>query len=312
MLVSSVALAQASTSVLTGNVVDSGTKAPVADVVVTATSPSLQGEQVVITDATGLYRVPQLPPGTYTLRFEKESYRPYSRSGIEVAADRTLRLNVELLPEVAGTETVTVVGTPPVIDVGSSAVGTTIGTDFVRNMAVSRPNGLGGANRSFDSLAATAPSAANDIYGVSISGSQSPENSYLIDGLSVNDPAYGVNGSPLTVEFIDEVNVITGGYMPEYGRTLGGALSATTKSGGNEFHGSVFGTWTPGSLAGAPGPLTTAGGTPVILSARKLDNIYDFTYALQLYKPGDVVVVKFLRDGKPQEARVTLSTRDVR
>ena len=283
MLVSSVALAQASTSVLTGNVVDSGTKAPVADVVVTATSPSLQGEQVVITDATGLYRVPQLPPGTYTLRFEKESFRPYSRSGIEVAADRTLRLNVELLPEVAGTETVTVVGTPPVVDVGSSTVGTTIGSDFVRNMAVSRPNGLGGANRSFDSLAATAPSAANDIYGVAISGSQSPENSYLIDGLSVNDPAYGVNGSPLTVEFIDEVNVITGGYMPEYGRTLGGALSATTKSGGNEFHGSVFGTLTPGSLTGPPGPLTTAGGTPVILSARNLDNIYDFGATLGGY-----------------------------
>ena len=75
-LVSSMALAQGSTSVLTGNVVDSGTKAPMGDVVVTATSPSLQGEQVVITDATGLYRVPQLPPGTYTLRFEKESYRP--------------------------------------------------------------------------------------------------------------------------------------------------------------------------------------------------------------------------------------------
>ena len=158
------------------------------------------------------------------------------------------------------------IGTPPIVDVGSSTVGTTIGTDFVRNMAVSRPNGLGGANRSFDSLAATAPNAANDIYGVAISGSQSPENSYLIDGLAVNDPAYGVNGSPLTIEFIDEVNVITGGYMPEYGRTLGGALSATTKSGGNEFHGSVFGTWTPGSLTGTPGPLTTAGGTPAILS----------------------------------------------
>jgi S1-C subfamily serine protease len=43
----------------------------------------------------------------------------------------------------------------------------------------------------------------------------------------------------------------------------------------------------------------------------KFDTIYDFTYALQLYKPGDVVVVKFLRDGKAEEARVTLSTRDV-
>jgi hypothetical protein len=163
VLLSSTALAQASNSVLTGNVVDSSTKAPLPDVVVTATSPSLQGEQVVVTDATGLYRVPQLPPGTYTLRFEKESFRPYSRGGIDVAADRTLRLNVELLPDVAGSETIAVVGTPPIVDVGSSTVGTTVNTDFVRNMAVSRPNGIGGANRSFDSLAATAPNAANDI-----------------------------------------------------------------------------------------------------------------------------------------------------
>ena len=283
LLGASPALAQSSISVLTGNVVDASTRAPVADVVVTATSPSLQGEQVVVTDASGLYRVPQLPPGTYTLRFEKETYRPYSRSGIEVAADRTLRLNVELLPDVAGVETVTVVGTPPVVDVGSSTVGTTVNSDFVRNFAVSRPNGLGGANRSFDSLAATAPNAANDLYGVAISGSQSPENSYLIDGLAVNDPAYGVNGTPLTVEFIDEVNVITGGYMPEYGRTMGGALSATTKSGGNEFHGSIFGTWTPGGLTGAPGPLTVQGGTPAILGARDLDQIYDLGATLGGY-----------------------------
>ena len=232
LLASSVALAQVSTtSVLTGNVVDSATRVPVADVVVTATSPSLQGEQVVVTDSTGLYRIPQLPPGAYTLRFEKETYRPYSRTGIDVSADRTLRLNVELLPETAGTETITVVGTPPVVDVGSSSVGTTVNQDFVRNLAVSRPNGLGGANRSFDSLAATAPNAANDVYGVAISGSQSPENAYLIDGLSVNDPAYGVNGSPLTVEFIDEVNIISREYMSEHGRSLGGALGATTRSG---------------------------------------------------------------------------------
>ena len=275
--------AHAQSAVLTGTVVDSSTKVPVADVVVTASSPSLQGEQVVITDASGLYRVPQLPPGTYTLRFEKETYRPYSRSGIDVVSDRTLRLNVELLPETAGTETVTVVGTAPIIDVGSSTVGSTINQDFVHNLAVSRPNGLGGANRSFDSLAATAPGASNDVYGVSISGSQSPENSYLIDGLAVNDTAYGVNGTPLTIEFIDEVNVITGGYMPEYGRALGGALSATTRSGGNEFHGSIFGTFTPGVLAGPAASASAAGGTGVVTVSNNLYNIGDFGATLGGY-----------------------------
>ena len=283
LLPPAVVSAQSGASVLTGTVVDTSTRAPIADVVVTATSPSLQGEQVVVTDASGLYRVPQLPPGTYTLRFEKETYRPFSRTGVDVAADRTLRLNVELLPETAGETTVSVIGTAPIIDVGSSTTGSVINQDFVRNLAVSRPNGIGGANRSFDSLAATAPQASNDTYGVSISGSQSPENSYLIDGLAVNDTAYGVNGSPLTIEFIDEVNVITGGYMPEYGRALGGAISAVTKSGGNEFHGSIWGNWTPGGLAGSAAASNATGGTGVISVTNDLHNIGDFGATLGGY-----------------------------
>ena len=198
LLPAGVALAQTSTSVLVGNVVDASTGTPLADVVVNATSPSLQGEQVVVTDVTGLYRVPQLPSGIYTLRFEKVSYRPFSRSGIEVTADRTLRLNIELLPETAGTETVTVIGTPPTIDIGSSATGTTVNQEFMRNLAVARPGGLGGANRSFDSLATTAPQANADFYGVGINGASSPENLFLIDGVAVNNPGFGTLGTPLT------------------------------------------------------------------------------------------------------------------
>jgi hypothetical protein len=269
-----VALAQHANSVLTGNVVDASTKAPVPDVVVTATSPGLQGEQVVVTDATGLYRVPQLPPGTYTLRFEKETFRPFSRTGIEVAADRTLRLNVELLPETAGATEIAVVGTPPTVDVGSSTVGNTVNQEFMRNIAISRPGGLGGATRSFDSLATVAPQANADIYGVGISGATSPENQYLIDGLAVNNPAYGVLGTQLSAEFVDEVNVITGGYMPEYGRTTGGTISAVVKSGGNEFHGSVFGTFTPGSLSGTPGNIP--GTTGIVNGRTEIGNFGDF------------------------------------
>ena len=268
-------------SVLTGNVVDAATKAPIADVVVTATSPTLQGEQVVVTDATGLYRVPQLPPGSYTLRFEKETYRPFSRTGIDVASDRTLRLNVELLPETAGATEISVVGSPPTIDVGSSTTGASVSQDFVRNIAVSRPGGLSGANRSFDSLATTAPQANADIYGVGINGTTSPENLYLLDGLSVNNPAYGTLGSPLTAEFVDEVNVITGGYMPEYGRTTGGAISAITKSGGNEFHGSIWGTFTPGGLAGPAGQIFST--TPAIQTAVNPHNFGDFGATLGGY-----------------------------
>ncbi|MBF5044575.1 TonB-dependent receptor [Aggregicoccus sp. 17bor-14] len=239
----------AQSGVITGTVSDASNKQPVPDVVVTATSPNLQGEQVVVTDATGQYRIPQLPTGNYTLRFEKEQFQPYSRAGVQLRVDRTIRVNVELLPT-GITENIVVQGTAPTIDVGSTSTGVNVGADFVRNIAVVRPTGKGGAARSFESLADIAPGANADQYGVSISGTTSPENSFVIDGLSVNDPGFGVLGTPLSVEFIQDVNVITGGYMPEYGRATGGVLNAVTKSGSNEFHGSVFANFTPGALEG--------------------------------------------------------------
>jgi outer membrane receptor protein involved in Fe transport len=236
-------------SVIVGTVVSAESKQPVSDVVVTATSPNLQGEQVVVTDAQGQYRIPQLPPGVYTLRFDKESFKPFSRSEIQLRLDRTIRVNVEMLPE-SFTEEIAVVARPPTIDVGSTSTGVNVDQDFIKRIAVNRPGGKGGAARSFESLAELAPGAQSDAYGVSINGTTSPENGYVVDGLSTNDPAFGINASPLSVEFVQDVNIITGGYMPEYGRSTGGVINAVTKSGSNEFHGTVFGNVTPGLLEG--------------------------------------------------------------
>lgn len=249
-LVASAAFAQTGVAVLTGTVTDAASNKPVPDVVVTATSPALQGEEIVVSDAAGTYRIPNLPPGTYTLRLEKESYRPYSRADVALRIDRTVRLNIQLQPEALKAEEVVVVGRPPTIDVGSTTTGMNVGQDFVNNVALIRPGAGGTGTRSFESLAQVAPGVNGDSYGFSVSGTTSPENQFVIDGLSVNNPAYGVLGTPLSIEFIQDVNVITGGYMPEYGRATGGIMNAVTKSGSNEFHGSVFGTWSPGSLDG--------------------------------------------------------------
>jgi hypothetical protein len=267
-LLAQVALAQVGQTTLLGNVVDASTKKPVADVVVTATSPQLQGEQVVVTDPSGNYRISQLNAGTYTLRFEKESYRPYSRTGIDLRTEQTIRLNVELLPETAGAEEIVVVGKPPTVDVGSTTTGATVTAEFATAIPVARNA------RTFEALAQIAPGVQTDFQGTAIAGATSPENSFLVDGLSTNNTAYGLNGSPITIEFIDQVNIITGGFMPEYGRTTGGAISAFTKSGGNEFHGSVWGTWTPGSLLGPTPVIVTTGAT--------------FSNSTQLYNRWDV------------------------
>jgi outer membrane receptor protein involved in Fe transport len=259
-------------SVIVGTVVSAESKQPVSDVVVTATSPNLQGEQVVVTDAQGQYRIPQLPPGVYTLRFDKESFKPFSRSEIQLRLDRTIRVNVEMLPE-SFTEVIDVVARPPTIDVGSTSTGVSVDQEFIKRIAVNRPGGKGGAARSFESLAELAPGAQSDTYGVSINGATSPENGYVVDGLATNDAAFGVNASPLSVEFVQDVNIITGGYMPEYGRATGGVINAVTKSGSNEFHGTVFGNWTPGALEGARAPILSAGS--VIAGQNSLANLGD-------------------------------------
>ncbi len=275
LLVGSAALAQSSSSVIIGTVVNAdpgANKAPVGDVVVTATSPNLQGEQTVVTDASGQYRIPQLPPGVYTLRFDAQGFKPFARSDIQLRLNRTIRVNVELLPE-AFTETIEIAGTPPTIDVGSTTTGVNVDQEFIRRIAVNRPGGKGGAARSFESLAELAPGAQNDQYGVSINGATSPENGYVVDGLSTNDPAFGINASPLSIEFVQDVNVVTGGYLPEFGRSTGGVINAVTRSGSNEFHGSVFANITPGTLEGTRTLVVDEGS--VISGTNRLKNLGD-------------------------------------
>ena len=248
MVVSTVQ-AQQGAGVLIGRVIDGATRRPVPDVVVTVTSPALQGDQLVVTDSSGSFRIPNLPPGEYMMRLEKEEYKPFARGGINLRSDSTIRADSVLLPE-ALKEDVVVVAHPPTVDVGSTTVGMNVSQDFVSRMPVVRPNAKGGGVRSFEAVAEVTPGARNDDFGVSIAGTTSPENQYVIDGVSVNNPALGINGAPLSLEFVQDVNVISGGYMPEYGRTTGGMLNVTTRTGSNEFHGSAWMSYSPGFMEG--------------------------------------------------------------
>jgi len=266
-----VAFADATTGVIVGNVTDAATKKPLADVVVEVAGAT--GEQVVVTDSSGSYRIPNLAPGSYSVRVSNEGYKP-SGASVTLNANQTIRANINLSPLALQAQEIVVVGKAPTVDVGSSQQGTTITKDFTSRVALSRPGGKGGAARSFESVAEVAPGAHNDDYGVSINGTTSPENQYIVDGLSVNNPAYGIVGTPLSVDFVKEVSVISGGYMPEYGRSTGGVLNVVTKSGGNEFHGSAFLNFSPGALEGERTKVRAAGQT--VSTDRKVDLIHDF------------------------------------
>ncbi len=273
VLATSPAHAQGS-GVLTGTILDTATKRAIPDVVVTVTSPSLQGEQTVVTDKSGSYRIPNLPPGAYTLRAEGDGYKPYTRGGIGMRIDTTLRVNAELLPEGIRADEVVVVGKAPTVDVGSSSTGITINQELLSRVAVNPPGGRGGGARSFEAIASLAPGAVSDQYGVSIAGTTSPENAFLIDGVSVSDPAFGILGTPLTMEFVKEMSVITGGYLPEYGKAMGGIMNVVTKSGSNEFHGQAYFNWTPGQLEGRRSAVTSTASS--VVTQPYLGSVRDF------------------------------------
>lgn len=272
--------AYAADGVITGQVRNAATKAPIPDVVITVTSPALQGEQIVVTDAGGNFRVPQIPPGEgYSVSADGGTqFKPSARGGIKLTSGSTIRVNIELLPENAGVIEQVVEARPPVVDVGSSRIATTIDQELTRRLAVNAPSGKGGASRSFESLAQIAPGANADQYGTSVNGTTSPENAFIIDGVSASDPAYGVNAVPLSSEFVKEVNIITAGYLPEYGRSIGGVMDVVTQSGSNEFHGSVFGSITPGAFEGQRTQIAREGS--VIQTNPSLGAIRDFGFSI--------------------------------
>jgi hypothetical protein len=176
------------TAGFTGVVTDAATKRPLRDVIVTATSPRLQGEQVVVTDPNGFYRIPDLPAGEYVLSFEVDGFKPLRREGIRLPAGAALRLNSELLPSTLVAEEVVAVARPPTVDVGTSSVGTTVTKDFTQHIPVAPPSNRGAATRSFEAVAEVAPGRKADSYGVSVAGTSSPENTYVVDGMSVGNP----------------------------------------------------------------------------------------------------------------------------
>ena len=218
--------------------------------VVVITGEKLQGERVRTTDASGLYRVPNLPPGTYEVSVIHKDYNQgQKRTGLQLRAGTTVRFDVSLVAS-GVKDTRTIIVDAPTIDVVSSSTGLAIDKEMARRVPIAVPTGKGAANRSFEAIAEATPGARNDTYGTSVAGTTSPENKYYVDGLSVNDPGFGLNGTGLSVEFVEEVKVEAGGYMPEYGRATGGIVNAVTKSGSNEFHGGVWGFYTPGQLQG--------------------------------------------------------------
>src|SRR5258708_26348183 len=227
------------TGSLSGQVVDAETQGPVPNAVVVAQGPALQGEQTAVTDSTGSFEISLLPAGVYAVVAQREGYNPFTQTGLTVHIDRTIKVKLQLIPDLVQFGVMEIVAQRPVIAATSAQTGQVISREQLELIPYGRDT------RDFEAAAIAVPGVERDHYGFQINGSTSPETSYIIDGVSVNDPAFGTQGTRLLQDFVQEVDVITGGYQAEYGRSMGGVINAVTKSGGNGFHGSVFANWSP-------------------------------------------------------------------
>ncbi len=238
MLLFADAASAQSTGTIVGVVNDAATGRPVAGALVIATSRSLQGEQTAVTDGRGQYTLTALPPGLYRLSAQLQGFKPAERTDINLRVDFTLRANIAIVPEaVQMEEQVVRTGTAPAVNIGSAEAGTIVSKEFLASVPTAR---------TFETVATVAPTAQFDGYGVSFAGATSPENNYIIDGLRVSSTGYGLLGTNLLTNFIDQIDVKVGSFMPEYGYATAGIINTVTKSGGNEFHGSIWGNLTPG------------------------------------------------------------------
>ncbi len=211
--------------------------AVVRGVSLTLSGPGLIRDQTTTSDENGNYRFSSVPPGRYNLATAAISgFQPFKQSAVEVSLTKTTTINVTLSTGVSGVVDV-VAGQN--VDQSANTTGTNISTEFFSNIPTSRTvQGL------YTIAPTVARSGLRDASGrdrdPSVAGSSGPENSYILDGVTTTDPAFGGGGANLPFEFVQEVQVKTGSYGADQGLSTGGVFNVITKTGGNQFHGDAF------------------------------------------------------------------------
>ncbi|MBP6875536.1 MAG: TonB-dependent receptor [Candidatus Eisenbacteria bacterium] len=230
---------EATTGSIVGAVVDpEGLPLPGATVTLT----SEQGARTEKTDAQGEFRFLYLVPGLYDLTASLPGYITAESQDIEVRL--LARISIEAMLTPGASETIEVVGAAPILDLSSSTTGASVSSALMSRVPI---------DRTFAGALAMAPAVVDggiDRSNPSIAGSSGLENTYMVNGMSIGNTGYGSAGSYSIVygslgtgvnyDYLEEVQVKTGGFEPEYGEALGGFVNMVTKSGTNEFQGSVF------------------------------------------------------------------------
>jgi len=211
-------------------IVSDTSQAPVPGATITATNKQTGATRTVVSGPDGSYRVPDLEPGRYTVTIELSGFQKVQADDVLVLLGRMADVPATL--KVGGlTEVVTVTSdTKTQVDLRSTTVAHNVTAEEFDRMPKAR---------SFQGIALTSPGVNQGEIegGFQVNGASGAENSYTVDGVNTNSLLYGSSRQNTVFEYLQEVQVKTGGIAAEYGGALGGVISAVTKSGGNRYTG---------------------------------------------------------------------------
>jgi hypothetical protein len=233
------AWSQQATADLRGFVTDK-TGAAVVDAGVSIVNTETHLERNSQTLETGAYSFSGLPAGSYIITVEKSGFATKQVQGITLTVGETANIDVTVqLGSVA--ETVNVAGDPPVVDTSESYIGTTIGTQEVQDLPLQ--------SRQFANLAVLTPGVTltynadpteRNRLMPSIAGTRGRLTSFTVDNADQSEDMDGGLLQTVSLEAVQEFQVITHRFTAEQGRAAYGIINVITKSGSNEWHGSAF------------------------------------------------------------------------
>jgi len=210
-------------------------------VTVTVTNTATGVSKTVVTNEAGLYTVPFLQPGTYSVSGELSGFKKHVVDNVTVEVEQRVRVDLQLgVGQVS--EVVHVESTAPLLNTESSSIGHVIENQRVVDLPL---NG-----RQFMELAflvpathASAPGHFNSILqgiAVTSAGGRPTNNNFTLDGIANTSPNCGYFSVSPSVDAVQEFKIQTSNYSAEFGQTAGAVINVATKSGTNEFHGSLF------------------------------------------------------------------------
>jgi len=245
-------LAQGTTGTILG-VVEDESQAVLPGVTVTATNIETNQSRTVISDDEGRYRLPQLPLGPYEVQAELTGFSTEVRRPITltIASEAVVDFSLSIGQI---TERVVVTGEASLVETTSAVTSGLVDDKKIRDLplngrdfaqlallqegVVNIPSGISGGGR------INRTQAGNEGVKIALAGTRITQSAFLLDGTDIRNHMGGVpagaTGAVAGVETVREFKVITGAYSAEYGRFSGGVITAVTKSGTNDVHGSIY------------------------------------------------------------------------